>query len=249
MPEDLVVIAVDPLGPVDRSALERRDDLAAGEHHAGDAELAVDLSPRGIDAIPLPLNVREGADFFLEPPHRLGPFGVDLEADHVHLQALLVGLVEEIMAASLPVPPVVVDEVHAEEGTVRQGDECLQFADDVARRGVSGVQHAPAHRVLDLEGRHDRAGRRQLYLEPPAGGLLDCLHQQFRSVLDDRRRRPGALHLPLDRGLGLGLSLGWNGRIVRAGVEGEEGDDERERHRKPQGDHLAHIHPSCETTG
>ena len=73
--EDLVVVAVDPLSAVDRAALERRDNLAAGEHHAGDAELVVHLCPGGIDAIPLPLDVREGADLLLEPSHRLGPFG------------------------------------------------------------------------------------------------------------------------------------------------------------------------------
>ena len=189
----------------------------------------------------------EGADLLLEPPHRLGPFRVDLEADHVHLQALLVGLVEQLVPAPLPVPAVVVDEVHAEEGTVGQGDEGLQLPDDVAGSGVPGVQHAPVHGVLDLEGRDDRASRRQLQLEPPAGVLLDRLHQQLRGVLDDGRWRPGALHLPLDRGLGRGLGLGWDGRIVRAREEGEEGDGEGERHRGPQGDHLAHMHPSCET--
>ena len=110
---------------------------------------------------------------------------MDLEADHVHLQALLIGLIEQLVPAPIPVPAVVIDEVHTEEGTVRQGDKGLQLPDDVAGRGVPGIQHAPVHRVLDLEGRDDRARRRQLQLEPPAGVLLDRLHQQLCSVLDD----------------------------------------------------------------
>ena len=161
------------------------------------------------------------ADLLLEPPHRLGPFRVDLEADHVHLQLLLVGLLEQLVPAALPVPAVVVDEVHSEQRPVRERDEGRQLADDVAGRGVPGVEHAAVHGVLDLEGRHDGARRRHLDLEPPAGGLVDRGHQQLGGVVREDAERPRGLHLPPDRRLGGGRG----GRAVRAGEEGDEGND------------------------
>ena len=152
------------------------------------------------------------------------------------------------MAASPPVPPVVVDEIHAEEGAVRQGDEGFQFADDVPGSGVSGVQHAPAHRVLGLKGGTTApAGDSSILSRPPeVFSIVSTSSFAASWTIDVGGQALCTFHWI---GAGPGLEPGWNGRIVRAGVEGEEGDDERERHRKPQGDHLAHIHPSCATTG
>ena len=149
-----------------------------------------------IDAIPLPLDVVELPDLLLEPPHRLRTFRMDLEADHVHLQLLLIGLLEQLVPAAFPVPAVVVDEVHPEERPVGQGDERGQLPDDVPGRGVPRVEDPAAHRVLDLEGRNDRPRGRHLDLEPPAGGLLDRRHQQLGGVVGEYAERPGGLHLP-----------------------------------------------------
>src|SRR4029450_4139637 len=107
---DPVAGAVDPRGAVDRAPFERGDDLTAGDHHAGDAELVVDLGSGCVDALPLPLDVVERPDLLLEPPHRLRAFRMDLEADHVHLQLLLICLLEQLVPAALPVPAVVVEQ-------------------------------------------------------------------------------------------------------------------------------------------
>ncbi len=116
-----------------------------------------------------------------------------------------------------------------------QGDEGLQLPDDVPGGGVPCIQHTPVHGILDLEGRNDGTGGRQVQLEPPAGVLLDRLHQQLRCVLDDGGWRPGALHLPHDRGLGRR-----DGTAVCSEEVGDETDRKGQRHCHFQRDKPLH---------
>jgi hypothetical protein len=180
------------------------------------------ISPPGSVSGDAQLDVLELPDLLLEPPHRLRTFRMHLEADHIHLQLLRVSLLEQLVAAAFPVPAVVVDEVHAEQRPVGQRDERGQLSEDVPGRGVPRVEDAAAHRVLDLEGRNDRARGRHVDLEPSTRGLLDRRHQQLRGVVREYPQRPSGLHLPPHRSLG--ARGGRRGLASEEPTEGDQGD-------------------------
>jgi hypothetical protein len=101
--ELLVVIGADPLGGVDRALLQRRIDVAAGDLLRHDAELGEHLAGDAGDAHLQALQVGDGLDLLAEPAAHLG---ARVAGRHRVDVVLLVELVEELVAAALEQPGV-----------------------------------------------------------------------------------------------------------------------------------------------
>src|SRR5262249_48271778 len=99
--ELLVVVRPDPFGGVDRALLQRRIDVAAGEHLGDDTHATDDVSGETEDAHLQSLEVVDRLDLLAEPPAHLRAGAAAREAGDV---AVLVELAHQLAPAT-PAPP------------------------------------------------------------------------------------------------------------------------------------------------
>ena len=198
--EFFIVVRTHPLGGVDGAFLERGIDVATGDLLRHDAQALQHRTGDAADAELQALQIRDRLDFLLEPAAHLRARvetgkGMTVEAFQV--------VVEQLAAAALIPPGVVLARVHA-EGDDRAKRHRRVLADVVVHDGLAGFDGAVLHRVEHLKARDDLAGGEHLDLELVVGRLRHPLHDVFRGA-DQRIEALGIArgHAPFDVGLAL----------------------------------------------
>ena len=164
-----------------------------------------------------------------------------LEADHVHFIAA-VRLPEALVPATLPVPAVVVDEVHAERGPW-SGDEGRQLPDDVPGVVCPASMTPRLTASWDSKGRNDGPRGRHVDLEPSTGGLLDRRDHSLAASSWNTRQRTGVC---IFSGSGSGVFGPWREPARCTNQRGRPSGRRRSR-----GDHELNrpsfrmVDPSC----
>ncbi len=204
------------LGGVDGLALQRLVDLAARHHGHRGAELFQHLAADAGEADTQAVEVLQLLDGLGEPA---GAFRADDAAQHRVDIALGVDFLQQLLAVTLVVPGQVRRRLHVERraGVQRQGrNGALVVADP----GVAGRVLAAAHRIHDLERRHQLARLVVAQLDVAARDGLE----RFGKMLDrrgeaDQVRGEGQRHLPAD------LLRGTGDAAEQAGAEQGGGTD------------------------
>ena len=205
------------LGGVDGLALQRLVDLAARHHGHRGAELFQHLAADAGEADAQAVEVVQLLDGLGEPA---GAFRADNAAQHRVDVALGVDLLQQLLAVTLVVPGQVRRRLHVERraGVQRQGrNGALVVADP----GVAGRVLAAAHRIHDLERRHQLARLVVAQLDVAARDGLE----RFGKMLDrggeaDQVRGEGQRHLPADLFRGAGDATEQAGAEQGGGTDG-----------------------------
>ena len=200
--EDQVVGGSHELGAVDRTLLDRRQDLAARQGDLLAAE-ALEHTPRKTgDAHLQALQVADRIELLGEPAAHLAAGAAGREGD----DAMLFGveLVEHVEAAALVQPGVLLALRQPER---HSGAELLHGAepDVVVRRRVARLHADVTHGRQHLKAAHDLASGSRIDLEPAAGEPAHLLGEEVRRAEQGhQRRRPARRHFPFDLGAVLG---------------------------------------------
>jgi hypothetical protein len=102
--ELLVVIGANPLRGIDRTGVERLEDLTTGDDLHGRAEAGHDLAAEPGDAHREPADVVDAVDLLVEPTLHLDAGVAGRELDHV--EAVGVDLLEHLQPATVEQPRV-----------------------------------------------------------------------------------------------------------------------------------------------
>ncbi len=186
------------LGGVDQVAVERGDDLAAGEDDDRGAHRLEEVGREADGAVFHALELVGVGDRRFEPAERLGRHGAVEERLDVELEDLLDQFVVELLAAAVVDPAEEHLRVEAERraGAEEAGVDAL--AEPVGGDAVAAVERARMDGVHQAERGDDRAGGQDVDLQPPARHLLDLFAPGDEDIVENVLRRPGGLHLERD---------------------------------------------------
>jgi hypothetical protein len=137
--------------------------------------------------------------FALEPAERLGGHGPGQEADDVELQDLVLELVVEIVAAAIVHPTEEGIGVPTEGWARAEERESLVLTIPIGGDAVAAVEDAGMDGVLELEGRHDRAGGENVDLQTPSRHVVHAFGEIVAEFVEDVPVRPGRLEFPCGR--------------------------------------------------
>ncbi len=217
----LVVVRADPLGGVDRPALQRGKDLAPGNLLHVDSEPIHHLATQTGDAHAQAVEIGERVDFAAEPAAHLDPRGAGGERTHVEIRE---HRGECVAAAALVKPAVLLARRQAEGHAGIEGQRGI-LADVVVARAVPDLRGALLNGVQHVERGHQLARGVGTDAKRSAGHRLQGFRERLRAAEKGveaagkaRREPPGHLLVRLHRGsrtLGGGIS-----RTTRQGGSG-----------------------------
>ena len=178
---------------VDRTALERREDVAAGDELGRDAHLLHNLGAQTEEAHLQALEVFDGLYLLAEPARR---FGRDNAAGYRFQTVLLVYLIPELIAAAEEDPAHILSGAGA-EGDGREHRESRLLTVPVTGRRPARIDRTRRNGVEALLGRDQRIGLEELDFDVAAGNPLQTVDHVFahRAELGHIAREP-TRHFP-----------------------------------------------------
>src|SRR6266508_6738620 len=206
--ELLVVVRTDPLGGIDRAALERWINVGRGDLLGHDAELRQNHAAESADAKLEAFEIIDRVDFLA------------VEATHLHAHiaagngqdsVLLEQRADELQPTAVIHPGLLLACVEPEGEPGIERDRGV-LTDIERGERVAALDGAVLRRIPDLQRRHDFPAREALDLEFPVGQLPHALTHSFDTAVKRiETLRPARCQPPTHWGTGLSDRRSRNG--------------------------------------